>query len=86
MHARLPRITTIVEEFTARKIPVPPPQSDACRTVSRTAVTMEETELYDENHFIEYVCRDHQFRFKWNLRLDTRNLLGNCTVICHLFL
>ena len=37
MQARFPRITTMVDELTARKMPVPPPQSHACFTVSHKA-------------------------------------------------
>jgi len=36
MHARFPLMTTIVDEFTAKKIPVPPPHSNAWLTVSQT--------------------------------------------------
>ena len=36
IQARFPRITTIVEELTARNIPVPPPHSNEWLTVSQT--------------------------------------------------
>ena len=36
-HARFPLTTMIVDEFTDKNIPVPPPQSWECMTVSHIA-------------------------------------------------